>query len=49
MGAVLLTGGKAGKRFLLSNSRVLLHQPLITGILEGAATDLDIEAVARGK
>ena len=44
MGAVLLTGGKAGKRFLLSNSRVLLHQPLITGRLEGPATDLDIEA-----
>ncbi len=44
MGAVLLTGGKTGKRFLLSNSRVLLHQPLITGVLEGVATDLDIEA-----
>ena len=44
MGAVLLTGGKSGKRFLLSNSRVLLHQPLITGVLQGPATDLDIEA-----
>jgi len=43
MGAVLLTSGKAGKRFLLANSRVLLHQPLIAGILEGPATDLDIE------
>ena len=44
MGAVLLTAGKSGKRFLLANSRILLHQPLITGILEGPATDLDIEA-----
>ncbi len=44
MAAVLLTGGKAGKRSLLSNSRVLLHQPLISGVLEGVATDLDIEA-----
>ena len=44
MAAVLLTGGRAGKRFLLSNSRVLLHQPLISGILQGPATDLDIEA-----
>jgi ATP-dependent Clp protease protease subunit len=44
MGAVLLTGGKAGKRFLLPNSRVLLHQPQISGLLEGSATDLDIEA-----
>jgi len=33
MGAMLLTGGEAGKRFLLANSRVLLHQPLITGVI----------------
>ncbi len=44
MAAVLLAGGKSGKRFILNNSRVLLHQPLITGVLEGAATDLQIEA-----
>lgn len=44
MAAVLLAGGKPGKRFLLANNRILLHQPLITGILEGTATDLDIEA-----
>jgi len=44
MAAVLLAGGKTGKRFLLTNNRILLHQPLITGILEGPATDLDIEA-----
>jgi ATP-dependent Clp protease protease subunit len=44
MGAVLLAGGAAGKRFALTNSRVLLHQPLLAGVLEGPATDLDIEA-----
>lgn len=44
MGAVLMAGGKAGKRFLLANNRVLLHQPLISGQLIGPATDLDIEA-----
>ena len=44
MAAVLLSGGKRGKRTLLANSRILLHQPLITGILQGPATDLDIEA-----
>ncbi|MBN2136520.1 MAG: ATP-dependent Clp protease proteolytic subunit [Sedimentisphaerales bacterium] len=44
MGAVLMAGGKAGKRFLLANNRVLLHQPLISGELIGPATDLDIEA-----
>jgi len=44
MGAILLAGGKKGKRFLLTNSRVLLHQPLVSGVLAGVATDLDIEA-----
>jgi ATP-dependent Clp protease protease subunit len=44
MAAVLLAGGKADKRFLLANNRVLLHQPLIAGQLIGPATDLDIEA-----
>lgn len=44
MAAVLLAGGKAGKRFLLANNRILLHQPLISGQLIGPATDLDIEA-----
>ncbi len=44
MGAVLLAGGHNGKRFVLNNSRVLLHQPLIAGVLQGPATDLEIEA-----
>ncbi len=44
MGAVLLAGGSPGKRFTLPNSRVLIHQPLIRGVLTGPATELDIEA-----
>jgi ATP-dependent Clp protease protease subunit len=44
MGAVLLAGGTKGKRFVLPNSRVLIHQPLIRGVLTGPATELDIEA-----
>lgn len=44
MGAVLFAGGKKGKRFMLNNSRILLHQPLISGVLQGPATDLEIEA-----
>jgi ATP-dependent Clp protease protease subunit len=44
MAAVLLTAGKKGKRFVLPNGRVLLHQPLIHGTLTGPATELDIEA-----
>lgn len=44
MAAWLMASGKSGKRFLLSNNRILLHQPLISGQLIGPATDLDIEA-----
>lgn len=44
MGAVLFAGGDKDKRFILENGRVLLHQPLLSGILQGPATDLDIEA-----
>jgi ATP-dependent Clp protease protease subunit len=44
MAAVLLVGGTKGKRFILPNSRVLIHQPLIRGVLTGPATELDIEA-----
>jgi len=44
MGAVLLAGGTQGKRYTLPNSRVLIHQPLISGVMQGPATELDIEA-----
>lgn len=44
MGAMLLAGGTKGKRYTLPNSRVLIHQPLISGVLTGPATELDIEA-----
>jgi ATP-dependent Clp protease protease subunit len=44
MAAVLFAGGHSGKRFILPNSRVLLHQPLISGVMTGAATDIEIEA-----
>ncbi len=42
MGAVLLAGGAAGKRFCLPHSRVMIHQPL--GGFQGQATDIDIHA-----
>src|SRR5215212_5074065 len=44
MGAILLSAGTKGKRYCLPNSQVMLHQPLIGGVLQGAATDLGIEA-----
>jgi ATP-dependent Clp protease protease subunit len=43
MGAFLLAAGHAGKRYLLPNSRVMIHQPLIGGHgLSGQATDIEI-------
>jgi len=44
MGALLLLGGTKGKRYILPNARVLLHQPLIQGTITGPATDLEIQA-----
>src|SRR5687768_956713 len=44
MGACLLSAGTKGKRSVLANSQVMLHQPLIGGVLQGPATDLGIEA-----
>jgi len=44
MGACLLAAGRRGKRFVLPNSQIMLHQPLIGGVLQGPATDLGIEA-----
>ncbi len=42
MGAVLLTAGAKGKRNLLPNARVMIHQPL--GGVQGQASDIEIEA-----
>ena len=43
MAAVLLAAGTEGKRFSLPNSRIVIHQPLLSG-LAGQATDIDIHA-----
>ena len=44
MGAVLFLSGAKGKRFVLPNATVMLHQPLVRGQITGPATDLKIEA-----
>lgn len=44
MGSVIATCGTKGKRFALRNSRNLMHQPLLSGVMEGQATDIEIEA-----
>jgi ATP-dependent Clp protease protease subunit len=43
MAALLLTAGAKGKRYVLPTSRILIHQPLMSG-LSGQATDIDIHA-----
>lgn len=42
MGALLLAGGSAGKRYALPHSRVMIHQPL--GGFHGQASDIEIHA-----
>jgi ATP-dependent Clp protease, protease subunit len=42
MGAFLLAGGAAGKRFAVPNARIMIHQP--AGGFSGQATDIDIQA-----
>ena len=42
MGAVLMAAGTKGKRFVLPNSRIMLHQP--SGGSQGQASDIDIQA-----
>ncbi|MBC8310367.1 MAG: ATP-dependent Clp protease proteolytic subunit [Planctomycetes bacterium] len=44
MGSVIASSGTKGKRFSLPHSKNLMHQPLLSGVLEGQATDLEIEA-----
>ena len=44
MGSLLLLVAGKGKRFATPNSRIMIHQPLISGVIRGQATDLDIQA-----
>lgn len=49
-GAVLLTAGTKGQRYALPNSRVMIHQPLLSGGgLSGQATDIRIESTELSK
>jgi ATP-dependent Clp protease protease subunit len=42
MGAFLLASGAKGKRVALPNSKILIHQPLVSGGLTGQASDIEI-------
>jgi ATP-dependent Clp protease protease subunit len=43
MGAILLTGGTEGKRSVLPNAKIMIHQPWVGG-LQGQTTDIEIHA-----
>jgi len=43
MGAILLAGGAAGKRSALPHSKIMIHQPWVSG-LQGQTTDIEIHA-----
>jgi ATP-dependent Clp protease, protease subunit len=44
MGSILLSGAPKGRRLLFPHSRVLIHQPLISGRFSGPASDINIQA-----
>src|SRR3990170_4786781 len=44
MGSVLSLCAAPKRRFATPNSRIMIHQPLIGGVIQGQATDLDIQA-----
>ena len=44
MGSVLSLSAAPGRRFATPNSRIMIHQPSINGVIRGQATDLDIKS-----
>lgn len=44
MGSILSLCAAPGKRFATPNARIMIHQPAISGMVKGQATDLDIQA-----
>jgi ATP-dependent Clp protease, protease subunit len=44
MGSLLSLSASKGRRLATSNARIMIHQPLIGGVIRGQATDLDIQA-----
>jgi ATP-dependent Clp protease protease subunit len=44
MGSIIACSGAKGKRYTLPHAKNLMHQPLLSGVLEGQASDIEIEA-----
>lgn len=40
MAAIILAGGQKGRRFILPHSKIMIHEPLISGGVEGSATSI---------
>lgn len=43
-GSLLMLAAPKGKRFITPSAKVMIHQPLIPGVIQGQATDLEIRA-----
>lgn len=44
MGSVLSLAAEPKRRFATPNARIMIHQPLVSGVIQGQATDLEIHA-----
>jgi ATP-dependent Clp protease protease subunit len=44
MGSILSLCASPGRRFATANARIMIHQPLLSGVIKGQATDLEIQA-----
>ncbi len=44
MGSLLSLCASPGKRYSTPYARIMIHQPLISGVIQGQATDLEIQA-----
>lgn len=44
MGSILSLCAAPGRRFATAHSRIMIHQPLLAGVIKGQATDLEIQA-----
>ena len=44
MGSILLLAGEKSRRFALQNAKILIHQPLLSGVYQGSASELEIQA-----
>ena len=45
MGAIVFAGGQKGRRFMLPHSKVMIHEPMIAGGLEGSASTIRSTAI----